>query len=199
MRPGWQLALQHLIDMNEAGCFQRGATGTTSASAVAAFAQGQALMLGGLTESKATIDAANPQFEFSQRQFPGGDSATATRTSVRFGLGGLSVNAHSSPQAQRAAQTFVDFVARPKQDALLVRLTGGLTQYQFLHRQLPPYMSDFSAVLANHRYVVNPSAAWWNADVLPALQQNAIGLITGQRSVDDVLDAMDSAWKQGPP
>jgi hypothetical protein len=33
---------------------------------------------------------------------------------------------------------------------------------------------------------------------LLALQDNQIGLITGQRSIDDVLNAMDAAWKQGP-
>ena len=31
-----------------------------------------------------------------------------------------------------------------------------------------------------------------------SLQQDAIGLLTGQRSIDDVLGATDAAWKQGP-
>ena len=43
-----------------------------------------------------------------------------------------------------------------------------------------------------------PDPTWWNASVLLALQQDGIGLITGQRSIDDVLNAMDAAWKQGP-
>ena len=49
-----------------------------------------------------------------------------------------------------------------------------------------------------HRYVIAPYQTWWNANVLLALEQDGIGLITGQRSIDDVLNAMDAAWKQGP-
>src|SRR5262249_12699701 len=43
---GWHQALQHLIDMNDAGCFQPGALGVPSGSASAGlFAQGEGLML----------------------------------------------------------------------------------------------------------------------------------------------------------
>ncbi len=63
----------------------------------------------------------------------------------------MSVNAHSSAQDQAAAQTFVDFIARPKQNALYAQLTGGLTQYEFLKGQIPDFMSDFAPVFSEHR------------------------------------------------
>ncbi len=44
--------------------------------------------------------------------------------------GSVSVNAHASAQAQAAAQTFVDFLARPEQNALYAKISGGLTQYE---------------------------------------------------------------------
>ena len=53
-------------------------------------------------------------------------------------------------------------------------------------------------MLKDHAYVVNPVQTWWNPNVLLALQQDEVGLITGQQSIDDVLNAMDAAWKQGP-
>jgi hypothetical protein len=59
-------------------------------------------------------------------------------------------------------------------------------------------MSAMAPVLASHAYVVNPGMTWWNANVSPLLQQDQIGLITGQSSIDDILNAMDAAWKQGP-
>jgi hypothetical protein len=31
-----------------------------------------------------------------------------------------------------------------------------------------------------------------------ALNQDGLGLITGQTTIDGVLNAMDAAWKQGP-
>jgi hypothetical protein len=46
--------------------------------------------------------------------------------------------------------------------------------------------------------VISPNTGWWNASVQLALQPNAVGVLTGQRSIDDVLNAMDAAWQQGP-
>ena len=43
---------------------------------------------------------------------------------------GPAVNAHAGAANQAAAQEFVDFIARPKEDALLVQLSGGLTRYE---------------------------------------------------------------------
>jgi raffinose/stachyose/melibiose transport system substrate-binding protein len=195
--PGWHQALQQFIDMNNAGCFQPGAAGTTAASASVLFAQGQGLILAGLTTTKGTIDAATPQFTYSHHPLPVGTDPNQTMTLVGPNTS-LSVNARSSAQNQAAAQTFVDFVARPKQNALYAQLQGGLTQYQFLKLQIPAFMSDDSSLIQERRYVIDPTSGWWNASVTNVLLQDGIGLITGQLSIDDVLNAMDAAWKQGP-
>ena len=111
----------------------------------------------------------------------------------------MSVNAHSSAQNQAAAQTFVDFIARPKQNALFAQTDGRLDPVR-----VPEGADPGLHVRASRRCSrststsINPTQSWWNANVLLALQQNEIGLITGQRSIDDVLNAMDAAWKQGP-
>ena len=154
-------------------------------------------MLPFLTTYKGSIDAANPKFRYSHHPFPGGAEPSQTTTSLNVNIS-PGVNAHSSLQGQTAAQTFVDFIARPKQTALYARSVGGLTQYEFLKGQVPDFMSNFETVFKEHRYVINPIMRWWNANVSLELRQDAIGLITGQRSIDDILSAMDAAWKQGP-
>lgn len=194
---GWHRALQELVDMNDAGCFQRGVSATSTPSAAAQFAEGQALMYAALSQTKGTIDAADPRFSYSFHPFPDGTKPAATE-SAYTPVATIGINEHSSMRAQQAAQTFVDFIARPSQDLLFAQTAGGLTQYEFLHQQLPPYMTAFSSVLKQHRYLLTPSQTWWNTSVLNALQQNEVGLLTGQRSIDDILDAMDAAWKQGP-
>lgn len=73
-----------------------------------------------------------------------------------------------------------------------------MTQYQFLKGELPAYLSSFAPVLADHEYALNPEEGWWNAGVAAALNQDGLGLITGQETIDDVLNATDAAWKQGP-
>jgi raffinose/stachyose/melibiose transport system substrate-binding protein len=194
---GWHQALQEVTAMNTAGCFERGVSATSTPSAAAQFAQGQALMYTALSQTKGTIDMGAPQFTYSFHPFPDGTGPVQTESAFTP-VATIGVNSHSSAGAQHAAQTFVDFIARPKQDSLFAQTAGGLTQYQFLHQQIPDYMSDFSSVFKQHRYLITPTQTWWNASVLNALQENEIGLLTGQRSIDDILNAMDAAWKQGP-
>jgi raffinose/stachyose/melibiose transport system substrate-binding protein len=147
---------------------------------------------------KGNVDAAQPPFAYHFHPLPSGASPGRGPTFLTTSFS-VSVNSHASARDQGAAQSFVDFLARPKQAALYGQLTGGLSQDELLHSQIPSFMSaDFAAVVRNRDYILNPGAAWWNADVLLALQQYGIGPITGQSSVDDVLNAMDAAWKQGP-
>lgn len=192
---GWRRSLQQFVDMNKAGCFQPGVAGATSQATL--FARGQGLMMVGVSNQKAPIDGAGAQFPYSHHPFPGGTTGTQIRTFVNVGSS-VSVNSHSSAQGQAAAQSFVDFIARPKQNSLFARIQGGLTQYEFLKLQLPDFMAGDVSVLKQRKYVTSPIFGWWNPDVAAFLRENQIGLITGQRSVDDVLRGMDAAWKQGP-
>jgi raffinose/stachyose/melibiose transport system substrate-binding protein len=194
---GWHRALQEFVDMNSAGCFQPGMVSTTQPQEAADFAQGGTLMAAGSSSQKGSIGGAGATFPFSFHPFPGGTSATQTETALYF-VFGLGVNAHSSAANQAAAQTFVDFVARPKQDKLFEATTGNVTQYDFLKNQLPSYMSSFEPVFSSGKYVVDPLATWWNADVLNTLEQDQIGLVTGQETVDGLLSALDAAFKEGP-
>ena len=53
-------------------------------------------------------------------------------------------------------------------------------------------MSDFATVFEEHDYAPNPSQNWPNSGVTDAFE--ATGLLTGQASLDGLLDAMDAAW-----
>jgi raffinose/stachyose/melibiose transport system substrate-binding protein len=195
---GWHQALQELVDMNNAGCFQPGPSALTTAAGDVEFAQGQALMYPILTGHYGAIEAGDPQFDLSQHPFP--DSTSPSRSVILLNpQPGPAVNAHSSPQNQAAAQTFIDFLARPAQDALFAKLNGGVTPYQLLKDQLPSYLTSFAPELAAHGDAINPIDTWWNADVGNALTTYGTGLLTGQESIDDVLTAMDAAWREGPP
>jgi raffinose/stachyose/melibiose transport system substrate-binding protein len=67
-----------------------------------------------------------------------------------------------------------------------------------LKHQIPAFMSDFAPIFKDHEYVLEPDLTWWNPEVLYTLEQDQIGLITGQETPDSILQAMDAAWKQGP-
>jgi raffinose/stachyose/melibiose transport system substrate-binding protein len=192
---GWRQALQDLVAMNNADCFAPGLTGMSSGSAP--FAEGQGLMYPTISSSKGTVDALDPQFSYTWHPFPAGTTPDQEVTWIQLGTT-LSINAHSSPASQAAAREFIDFVARPEQNALYGKVVGGLTQPQIVHDQMPAFISSFSPILKSGAYVVKPEQTWWNPNVLTVYDQDVVGLITGQLSVDDVLNAMDAAWKQGP-
>ncbi len=194
---GWHQALQEFVDLNNAGCIEPGMVTTQSAAGDANFVQGSTLMAATTASQKGTIDSLGPQFPYSFHPWPAGTSASQTHTLITFG-GGVAVNAHSSAANQAAAQTFVDFVARPKQDELFAGLTGGVTQYDFLKNQIPWWMSSFGPAIASGKYTIDPTVTWWNGDVMQALLTNQLGLATGQVTIDGLLNAMDTAWKEGP-
>jgi raffinose/stachyose/melibiose transport system substrate-binding protein len=195
--PGWHVALQELVDMNNDGCLGPASTGTSAIAGDSEFAQGQVLMYFNASSHKGTIDAADPQFAYSLHPFPAG-STPGQSVAVTGAALALGVNAHSSAPSQAAAQEFIDFIARPKQDALFAKLLGDVTQYQLLHGQLPSYLASFLPAFATHEYALNPEGTWWNPGVAMALNQQGVGLITGQTTIDQVLQATDAAWKQGP-
>jgi raffinose/stachyose/melibiose transport system substrate-binding protein len=188
---GWRQALQEYVQMYNAGCFQPGVTGSSQQGAEAAFAEGQGLMFPFHSGVKGSIDALDPQFSYSFVPFPSGTSANQTATFLHISSG-LSINSHASAQNQAAALTFINFVARPKQDALYTQITGGATAYQFQKDQLPSFMSAFSPVVANNRYIVDPAGVWTGTLGLAA-SQSGVGLLTGQLTIDGVLSSMDAA------
>jgi raffinose/stachyose/melibiose transport system substrate-binding protein len=194
---GWHQALQEYADLYADGCFQPGVVGTPSTTAIAEFAQGQGLMLADTSTQKGGLDAAVPSFSYSFHPFPGGAAPGATATALNLNFS-TAVSAPSSAANQAAAQAFVDFLARPEQENLYARIEGGLTQYEFLKQETPSFMSGYASVLANHEYVILPDQTWWNPSVSATLAQYDVGLLTGQSSIDQILNAMDTAWKLGP-
>jgi raffinose/stachyose/melibiose transport system substrate-binding protein len=192
---GWHQALQEFVEMNNAGCFEPGVAGTSNS--VELFAQGQGLMTEGVSGHKGVIDAASPGFPYTFRSFPATTALGQPQAFLELGPA-VGVNAHSSAQNRAAAQTFVNFIARPAQDALYARITGGLTQDEFLKGQTPAFMSDFATIFKDDEYVVQPLLNLGNANVGAVLSNDGIGLITGQETPDSLLQAMDAAWKQGP-
>ena len=69
---------------------------------------------------------------------------------------------------------------------------------KFLKRVLPSFMPAISPVLARGEYLINPAWAGWGGNVGLTLPQQQIGRLTGQRTIDGLLSALDVAWKQAP-
>jgi raffinose/stachyose/melibiose transport system substrate-binding protein len=195
--PGWHAALQKLVDLTKAGCFQVGAAATTSPNAETLFGQGQALTYANMTSKKGKIDELKPSFGFSQHPFP--ITAKPNGSTVMLIVGsGWGVNAHSSPANRAAAQRLLDYLAQPKQSATFARVSGGLSQQQFKEGRLPAYLSSYQRLFKAKKYGVNPAQTFWNASAGDALTTYGTSVLLGQMSIDDALKRIDAAWKLGP-
>jgi len=191
---GWQEALQEFIDMNSAGCFPAGSAGNNTTNVYNQFANGQGLMFSANSPLISTIHSLNPSLDFSFVPFPNGRTVADDRT-MEYGATSFAINAKSSQTS--AAETFIDFFARPDQNRFWANTQGLMSQYDYQKGIVPSTLSAFATQIKGNKAIVAPVIKWWNPNVSTAINTDAIGLVTGQQTISQVLAAMDTAWAQG--
>jgi raffinose/stachyose/melibiose transport system substrate-binding protein len=194
---GWRTSLQRIVDMRNNGCFSPGVAGTTSDGAIAQFASGQAAMLFLGTHSFSLFP---PTLHLGL--FPGppdkvGDPVSVMANQTNF----LAVNAATTGAKRDAALKFIDFVARPKQSATFNRAVGvEVTGFDMVSGKLPvdqfPLLKPLAPYITSHSPTA-PVYVWPNPLVASALSKGLAGLMTGQKTVDQILADMDAAYNQG--
>jgi raffinose/stachyose/melibiose transport system substrate-binding protein len=193
--PGWNGALARFEDMIQANCFPSSDEGLTVAQMDNDFANGQGLMLSANSPFVTTISLLNPSLNFSLVPFPNGNTAAQDRTMV-YGGSAFAVNAKSANTA--SALDFINFAARPNQNQFWANQQGEMTQYDIKKDIVPTVLSAFATQVKKGRLISAPVLKWWNASVSTALNTDVIGLLTGQETPTQILQAMDTAWQQGP-
>lgn len=189
---GWRETLETVIALQDAECLQPGAVGAGFDAITNGLAQGTSLGAfipgGAATEIQRTA----PDSEFVIEAFPpapGGDARILAGPNYS-----LSVNAASAQK--EAAQDFLDWVAEPEQAQLFAELSGVLpvTGLEDVDLSTTEY-APVADLLQSESYSALPNSAWPNQSVYEALSTGVQGLLTDQRSVEDVLTAMDDAWE----
>ena len=193
--PLWQNALRHFTSLKDAGCFTDAAQGTGLAQQNVAFANGQAAMtllasvqLGGLL-------AVNPKLNYGMFPFP---NDTPARTVIPIGSAITLVINKSSTNVD-AAKKFVNFMARPKQSALIAKITGGIEPFAASKGDVATFLQPMAALFKQGRTMIQPFAGWPNNNMIfgtvyPGMQ----GLFTGQKTPERILQDMDTTWDNGP-
>lgn len=187
---GWNATLDRFLEMRDAGCFQEAPEAGTfdtitnnlvgEVSYAGAIPSGAAFGLGG----------ANPNAEFVVQPFPAGSADEAiVSASVNYALG---VNAKTPAAA--AVKKFLDFASSAEGAGVFPGVSGNLPVVGADFSALPPQYGGVAPLLTDGRTYALPLASWTNAAVYDALGVGVQGLFTGQASVQDVLQAMDSAW-----
>jgi raffinose/stachyose/melibiose transport system substrate-binding protein len=192
--PYWRESFQELVDMKNAGCFQPLPEATSLPQGIAMVATGASASNIGTTGIAALIYQVNPTANIQFAPLPAPDDPKNTTVSYV-----LSPNLVASARTAEpsAAKTFINFIARPKQSELYAKVQGGLAPYDLAKGMLPPALQPLAALIKAGHILQVPYAAWPDPAIyLNGIRLSIAGLFTGQRSVDDLLNGLDTLWDQ---
>jgi raffinose/stachyose/melibiose transport system substrate-binding protein len=189
---GWHEALQTVIDLNKGGCFQDGAAGAgfdaltngaTSGKLYGFFAPSGAV--------KSIQDASGGHVKLIALPFPA-PQGTDTYLSVTSDLG-LAGNAKT--KSPKLVEDFLKFSVSPEEAKKYAEAAGTIPiGADVSGTDLLPQYQPISQMLADKQYRGFAVDEWPNGQVYDALGTGVTGLLTGQKTIDEVLKAMDSAW-----
>jgi raffinose/stachyose/melibiose transport system substrate-binding protein len=198
----WKNALQRVIDMNKAGCFEQGVEGVQTEAARQLFASGQAAMYGLPMAAYAATKQLNPNLTIATMPFPGPTPETSYVPVAPSDS--LAVN-KASP-VRSAAVRFIDFLAQPQEARRMATLQGAfswsdykqleegsLSQSDFQRTGLS-WASGYLPTIRAKRVRQLGNLLWPNGKVYDVLGTDIQGLLTGQKTIDGTLSDMDAAW-----
>jgi raffinose/stachyose/melibiose transport system substrate-binding protein len=194
--PLWRRALQSIVDMKDAGCFQPSPQGMLSRDLqYASFARGEAVMTLIAASELTSFLNVNPNLHYAMMNLPADDPKSSVV--IADAPIGLSVNAATKYPEQ--AKTFIDFMAREQESSLYTKVSGEIAPLDVKKGKLPSYMlKDLGPFFKAGKVLTAGQKPWPNARIFEeGLSQGMIGLFTGQTTVDSILKKMDDLWDNG--
>lgn len=191
---GWKAALEAVSKLNDAGCFQKGAAGAgfdaitkgmASGTSVAGFIPGP---------SWKQLKSAAAESEFDVRALP---AEKSSGKGFVFASANYAFSINAASKNKDAAKAFLDWAAQAEQTKAFAEIDGalpvtGLDSYDFNGSAY----KNVGDLIKDGKYGPLPNSQWSNSAVYDALATGVQGLITGQKTADQVLQAMDTAWGQ---
>lgn len=190
---GWQHTLETVIELNENGCFQDGSEGGSPETVTPVFTTGKILGIFAPAGIAADLGSLAPDAVISVSAFPG-DSADDTFV-FASPSNALAINAAS--EHIDAAKALLEFWMEPERLNEFAELSGNVSLSSILNgdpvaerfENLNPYLTD------PERNAPLPNLFWPNTEVYDSLGVGIQGLLTGQATVEQVLESMDAAWE----
>jgi raffinose/stachyose/melibiose transport system substrate-binding protein len=93
-----------------------------------------------------------------------------------------------------SAQTFLDWLAEPEQAQQFADLSGFVPISGATPDNVNAVYEPIGELLETGAFTGLPNATWPNPAVYDTLGVGVQGLLTGQKTVDQVLEEMDAAW-----
>jgi len=191
----WETAMAKYLEMDERGCFQDDPLGTSFESSITQVASGAAAglvqgtwALGGLR------DEAADGTTFTMRALPATDDPAA-QLMPGAAAGTYAINAATG--VMDLATQFVDFMATPEAMNTFAETGGSLPAVPNDAFDAPPELAEFIEYQSDGRTVPFMDQLWPNPQVQSAHLTGVQEIFAGQRTPDEVLAAMDTAYQEG--
>jgi raffinose/stachyose/melibiose transport system substrate-binding protein len=191
---GWQDTLQTIVDMKDAGCFQKGFEGAGFDAITQGIGGGTSLGTfvpgGAATEIMAHV----PDLELQVQSFPPADGGTPyLLASPNYAL---AINAKADDATKKAAEDFLAWAAKPENSTEYDKVSGGVA-ISGPDENLSPVYEPVRDLLESGDFAPLPNLEWPKPAIYDALATGVQGLLTGQGDVQSVLENVDKAWDNG--
>lgn len=188
---GWKDALQEIVDLNKAGCFQDGAAGAGFDTLTNGSTQGK--IFGFFAPSGATkdiMDAAGGHVTLVALGVPA-PKGTKQYLAVTSDLG---LAANKKTKSPKLVQDFIKFSVTSAEAKKFADAQGSIPIGKITASDLLPQYQPVADMLTSDQFRPYGADDWPNGQVYNALGSGVTGLLTGQKTINDVLNDMDAAW-----
>ena len=189
---GWTRALQMILDMKGASCFDPGVAGDALPTMLSQFGSGQAAMMftyGGLN---ALVLKQDPNLHVGMFTPPGDTAASTTLTTQPSGgMGIWSKSTHQAP-----ARTFLAFLAQPKNLEIFDSLNFLMSSADARKGTPPSFYAELKPSFKAGKVVSAIVSEWPNTQIEAAGGADVQGLFTGQKTIPQILADFDNLIKQ---
>lgn len=191
---GWHDVLQAVVDMNAAGCFPKGIAGQGFDAVLGGLVKGSALTTPLPSSVAAELSHAAAGTTFTVNALP--PTSAGSPYLLAGPSFGIAVSKAASPAAKAAADKFLDWLAKPANQATLAGYEGSIPRDAVADKsKISPVFSGVADLLVAGEYTYLPSNDWSSPAVSQALGTGVQSLLTGSGDIDAILAAMDAAWK----
>ncbi|UEL28706.1 ABC transporter substrate-binding protein [Pseudarthrobacter sp. L1SW] len=189
---GWKSALEAVNTLKDAGCFQKGAAGAGFDAITKGLASGTSLAGFIPATSWKQLQSAAAGSEFAVRALP---AEKGSGNEYVYASANYSFSINAASKNKDAAKAFLAWAAEPEQTKAFAEIDGalpvsGLDNYDFDGGAY----KNVGDLIKDGKYGPLPNIQWPNSAVYDALATGVQGIITGQKTPDQVLQAMDAAW-----
>ena len=188
---GWKVALETVKKLYDNKCFQPGAAGAGFDALTNGAGQGKILGFaapGGA--AKDIMDSTHGAVKLTVQAMP----APAGYSTYLMAGTPDAIAGNKASKNQKLAQDFISWMSQPAQIKKAAAAAGDIPVSATSTDGLLPQYAGVADLIAQKKTAQYPYLEWPNGELYNTLGEGVTGLLSGRKSVDDVLKSLDKVW-----